>query len=437
MSNNVNNINIMKLVNSKNILMSLVLLYPIFTLFFYKGLFILVFIGVVYSIIKDFVNNSGRIRFITKPKVVYAFFVLPLLSIIWSKYKYETLFNGSIVLLNIGIFYLMMRTAILNNKDRFIISIVHVVPIVMATTFLIIYLKFGEVRTSSKMTDVVLKSISNEGPAMVIICLPYIYYSLEIYGIRILTLLSLISTFFVIFLSQSRGGIFMAIIMVPLLIYFYPGNIFVRTIKFIKIFFILIIFGIIVYFSINIEEKVEPILTRIKNSQLMSLSGIISPDRNMPDYGRSIIYSEGINAICEEPLFGIGYGTLLSYIEQKHGVGVGSVSHNIIITFWGEMGLPGVFVLFWIVVSLVKGLRRRKIYKIHLKEDRFIASATVCSLIISFIHAQFRPFYSNPMIPIILAQAYTYILYYKNYIAVKELYPCNEKLINETNNQIK
>jgi O-antigen ligase len=322
----------------------------------------------------------------------------------------------------------MMRASSLSN-GRFIMALVHAIPVVMAISFAIIFIKFGEVRASTKQTSDVLQSFSNEGPAMVLICLPYIYYSLELYGRKYVNLLSLLSAFFVIYMSQSRGAIFMSIIMVPLLIYFYPSSIFVRSKKFIKTMFVIIVIGLISFCIFDIEKIFKPVLTRFTNSQLMNLNGFISPNSSMPDYGRSLIYFEGIKAICEKPILGIGYGSLLPYMDQKLGVGLGSVSHNIIITSWGEMGLPGVFVLLWLVISLINGLSRKKIKKIYLKKDRFIASATACSLIIAFIHAQFRPFYSNPMIPIVLAQAYIYILNYKVFISGKFIYNRKDNLI--------
>jgi O-antigen ligase len=90
---------------------------------------------------------------------------------------------------------------------------------------------------------------------------------------------------------------------------------------------------------------------------------------------------------------------------KRHGRG--DISHNIFITAWGEMGLPGLLVLFWLMWSVFLGTRKYLKINVGPQKDKMLAAATLAALVVAFLHAQSRPFLSNPMIPVLLAQAYT------------------------------
>ena len=168
----------------------------------------------------------------------------------------------------------------------------------------------------------------------------------------------------------------------------------------------MVIFFTLSYFF-DTKNYTMPMFERFKTSQMLNIDNLKEPDPEKEDYGRTIIISEGIRAIHERPLLGIGYGGLKGYIENHYGRG--RISHNIIITMWGEMGLPGLLSLLWIIWVIYIGIYRFRISKTTTQKEKILASATCVALLLAFINAQFRPFFFNPMIPIILGQTWSFI----------------------------
>lgn len=389
---------------SKNTLIALFVLHPLFSLFWYKGYFLLTLFGLTLVLGVEFIAKRGRVWFDSRPLAAYLFFSLPLISVLWSRYPAETFWQGSLVLVNIGIFHLMMRANTF-RLDKVISTIVMLVPVVMAIIFLILYVKYGSIRADSREMADVVKSIANVGPALVVLCVPYLLLVPGIVGRKINLCIALAACLFVVLLSQSRGGMLMLAIVVPLSFCLYPARWSIRVVRLLKVAMIVTAIAVIAVLFLGVERISTPVVERFENSQLTSIDGIIDPSRGSGDFRRALIYAEGINAVYDEPFLGIGYGGLARYMEARHGIG--STSHNIIITAWGEMGLPGMLVLFWLLWSVFFGLRKYLRSSGGSKKDKLIAAATLAALIVAFIHAQFRPLFSNPMLPVLLAQAYT------------------------------
>lgn len=187
----------------------------------------------------------------------------------------------------------------------------------------------------------------------------------------------------------------------------YPKKWSIRIVRIIKTGATMIVLASLVVAFVGMERTVIPVLDRFKGSQLTSIEGLTDPSRDAEDYRRALIYAQGFKVIAEEPVTGIGYGALTRHLEELHGRGI--ISHNLIITAWGEMGIPGLVALFWLVGAVFMGLGKYRKKGVGLTSDKFLAAATLCALIVVFIHAQFRPLFSNPMFPVLLAQAYTMI----------------------------
>ena len=353
--------------------------------------------------------TNGRLWLDKRLVVVYLFFALPLASTLWSRYPDETLWYGSLVLVNIGIFHLASK-ANTHSMDQLISSLVIIVPLVMAFTFVLIYYKYGTVRADSAAIKDEIKSISNAGPALVVLCVPYLLAFQSLAFKKSQVWFALVACFIVVLLSQSRGGLLMAVIALFLSLYFYPGSINARLLKILKWGGASLAILVVVLFFVGYERAIAPVIERFEQSQLFAGEGLTSPSKDAGgDFGRALMYSEGINAIYQEPISGIGYYSLMRFMEERNSIGFGTVSHNLIITAWGEMGLAGLFVLIWLVWSIMNGLRRCLKSDGLTHREKLLASATLVAFLVAIAHAQFRPLFSNLMFPIILAQAYTMI----------------------------
>jgi hypothetical protein len=391
---------------SSSAIILLLLLFPVFELFWYSGYFFLMIVALSMVLLGDLLLNRGRVWFDVKPLPAYLLFALPVVSTAWSHYPAETLFRGLLVLSNIAIIYLALR-ANQFTYDNVISKAVVVVPIVMAFVFVFAFVVFGSVRAGGGEIADVVSSISNVGPAMAVICVPYLFSYLYLKKNVYIYGLSLVSSLIVVLLSESRGGIIMFLLSMLFSIMFLSRTIAGGVMVLLKVGIIAAIVVSLLVYIVDFEVAFGSIMQRFENSQLMEEHWLHEPSRESDDYKRALMYSEGINVIKDSPEFGIGYGVLKEYIYNRNVYGIGVVSHNLIITVWGEMGFPGVVVFLWLMVSVTSVLIvcRRTMSKD--REAWLLASASMTSILIAVIHAQFRPIFSNPMFPIILAQAYT------------------------------
>lgn len=146
--------------------------------------------------------------------------------------------------------------------------------------------------------------------------------------------------------------------------------------------------GTIAILILGPEPTVEFVAERYRDTQLFR-SNTLNPE--MADYGRSVMYSEGIAAIRSEPIMGIGYGALGSEIERKYGFRL--VSHNLIITAWGEAGLLG-------LISLV-GLFSSLAWRVN----RTAFPGLLLAIGILFAYGMTRPQLTNPAMYLLFAAA--------------------------------
>jgi O-antigen ligase len=404
--------NYLNFIISRNTLLGVFLLQPLF-LFWYKGYFLLTLLGLSLVFFVDLTMRHGRIWFDFSPLPVYIFFLLPLVSVLWSRYPDETLWRGGLVLVNIGIFYLMMRANSF-NPHAVISRLVVIVPIVMAVMFVFIYVKFGSIRPDSREMGEVVKSICNGGPAMVVLCVPYLLLP----GIIVNKWASwgaLAACLLVVVLSESRGGVLMLALVIPLTALFYPASLSTRILRLVKLTGVLAAVFVTIALVVGVDRFVNPVLDRFMDSQLFKVGNWSDPSREEGDFGRLLLLTEGVNAVREEPFRGIGYGGFKNYIEDRHGKG--HISHNLFITAWSEMGLLGMFVLCWLLWAVFFGLSKysRGGGCFDSQKNKMIAVATFVALLLAIIHAQLRPVFSNPMLTVLLAQAYTMMRLRRNY----------------------
>jgi O-antigen ligase len=143
------------------------------------------------------------------------------------------------------------------------------------------------------------------------------------------------------------------------------------------------------------------VLERFRESQLLQLE--FDVEESGGDFGRAIMLLEAYNIVTTDPLTGIGYNTFKPYIESRYSFGV--ISHNILLSIWGEMGIFG-FVTFVGMVSTAfrlagkgqKGARSRG------DTERWLfLGASKAALVLLLVHAMVRPQLTNPALWIVVA----------------------------------
>ncbi len=190
--------------------------------------------------------------------------------------------------------------------------------------------------------------------------------------------------------------------------YFSPGSITKRVDKSIKWFIAILLISGISLPVIGVD-RVSSVIEKLGTSQLAYGGWLSPPVRGEPDFRRAQMYYEGINAIREAPLLGIGFHGLKPFVEERDRYGGGVISHNLVITAWGELGVLGISVCVWLFWSNIAGLMRlvKNRYLDH--NRRQLVAATLVALLLLLVQAQFRPFFSNPLAPILFAQSYSII----------------------------
>jgi O-antigen ligase len=196
----------------------------------------------------------------------------------------------------------------------------------------------------------------------------------------------------------------MFIILIAFVPFFY-GTKLIQKLKIGVHSLVIVLFFCVILFSVKgIDKSFNIVVKRIIESSLLQNIVQLAPEKGTLDYGRSVMYVTGVNAIKNNPITGIGFMGLSKKIEESYGFQM--VSHNIIITAWGEMGILGLFSFLWITILAVYRLHklRRHFLKVN-RYEYYFYSATIVSLFVAILHAQFRPQLSNPIFSIILGIA--------------------------------
>jgi len=389
---------------SKNFVLLSLVCYPFFSIFFYKGYFLTILLGLFIVVAVDLYLRNGRVFFDKQALPVYLFFCLPLVSTFWSIFPDITLWKGSLVLVNIGVFYLASRAS-LYKKNELISAVVIIVPSTVFFAFMFIFFVYGSVRPLSVSMADEVGAFSNLGGALVVLCVPYLFVLYKVKKSKVMVLLSLLACVLVVILSESRGAALMLLVSMVLSYYFLTGSYKYKHVKFLAVSTVILFIGIFVYFG-GLDVIDSPIVKRFGESQVLHVlyDNNLVPVKSEPDYVRAVMYVEGLDLVLENTLHGIGYGSMGYSLEEKYGFLV--VSHNLFITVIGEMGIVGAVIFTWLMVVVFFRLRRMQKYSRLGSCDHLIASATIISIIVFFIHAQFRPQLLNPMLPVLLAMAF-------------------------------
>lgn len=333
--------------------------------------------------------------------VVLFFFALPILSAAWSIDPMNTLYHGLVPLLSFPIFYL---TAYAFTRSVSVVNwiVACIVPLSIFFVAAYYFIEFGTIRPTSQSVSVV-KSFSNFASAMLVLCIPFIFASKALHCSKNWLHWALLAcAVTVIMVSMSRSAIFLLILSFPLSAIIINGGAGDRLRATMVQGFGLLILVSAATLILGYEETVRPIVSRFQNSQFFHLDNFANPDPGQADYVRVMMMLMGFDLIKEFPLLGAGYGSLRAYMESKAGFGF--VSHNLIITAWGELGVFGVpfygwsfAALLWMLWRFCRGRSREA----HV----LFARASFVALVIFFLSSMTRPFGNNFMFPVALGIA--------------------------------
>jgi O-antigen ligase len=251
----------------------------------------------------------------------------------------------------------------------------------------------------------VIGSLSNQGPAVTELAIPYLLYIMVAEPrMRRAALGAMGCALFLAVASQSRGALLLLGVTVTLFVLLFGRK---TATKIRRTAGLLVVGGgllAVVWWTVGPSYFSDPV-ERIQTSFMLDVSTVDDPTMEGSDYQRTVMYLEGINAIRAHGTTGIGYRALASYIEANYGWRL--ISHNIIITAWGEMGLCGLALALIIVV-----VGTRRVWTARAAARRvdarafYFHTATLIAWCIALMHAQLRPQLSNPMFHIVAASVF-------------------------------
>lgn len=405
------------------LLVIVVLFYPVAILTKYRFFYIMALLSLFIVTSSYLARGRISIKGFSEAKEVYLFFLLTLVSYFWSLYKAETIWIASISLVFLWIFH-ASQIAFRKGDRRWFSSIVLFLPYLCLILSATIFMKFNSLRPTSYEMLQTVGSFSDVAPRLLEICLPYLIYMFfnKKGTIRLPVSGGIISIIIVILLSQSRGAYLMMFTSIVLSTLLFSMRLYLRLRN--ALWLVAFIIAAIV-FAISIfgyENSIGPTINRFSQSEVYVFNVSEEPDKSFSDYNRSVMYYEGVQALKSYPITGIGFGALMRHIEDMHGFECSS--HNIIITAWAELGLPGVFIMFLIFLSAFKRVwRTRSSSKYINRNDFYFYSATLIALIVAVLHAQFQPQLSNPLFYVLLAIAFTKKPWNNNRFVYREKQP--------------
>jgi hypothetical protein len=238
--------------------------------------------------------------------------------------------------------YLLARRAVGERGLEALDWVVRLVPFVSLAVVAVTYAVFGSVRATSHEMGEVVGSLSNLIVAITAPCLPFLLGSI-LGGRRISWVWpSIAASITVLLASQSRAALLL-LVLILVLVPLYGVSFRARLRHIGRVAFGLILTGGLLVAVAGVDKTIVPVVERVSQSQL--LGNTSTPDRASSDFVRAVMYYEGLRVVRAKPITGIGYGGLSPWIESRWRFPV--VSHNLIITAWGEIGTAAGRTLVW------------------------------------------------------------------------------------------
>lgn len=379
----------------------IVALYPVLRTTKYRVFFFLVVLA-LYVITLLSIGKKNWFRSIRAAPAVYLFFAVPFISAMWSIQPSETLTQASL-LIAFGYIFLVSHVIFISKKVDWFYNSSLLLITFYSLVFITIYLFFGSVRAEGRYMKELTGSISNHIPAIALPLLPYLYVMWKQKRKRLLVGISFFLLIFIVVISESRAayGLFLSYaVIIPL---FMSSSVWIAARKLIPTVVLMGLAAGVAYYLVG-QEVISSVLERFANSQLVQ--GDFSVDEQEGDFTRVVMILETLNIVSDDPLTGIGYYTFKDYMINKYGFG--RMSHNIVLTVWGELGVLGLLTFTGVIVG---AFRRASHAQAHALEQgaanqwMFLA-ATKAALVVLLLHAMVRPQLSNPMLYLVLAVCY-------------------------------
>ncbi len=382
-----------------------ILIYPIASItqlkFFYLAALLTFIFAVIYHVALGII--PGKIFY--RAKSIYLFFVLAFFSYLWALYPEETLFYAGKNVVYLWVFQAAF-IALICGKRRWLDYLVVAIPITCAVILAGIYAKYNVVRPNSIEMYEAVGSFSNLAIALTEICLPFLLYLFRVNSRLVLVGVSIAACFFTMVISQSRGGYLMLGITIVLVVLLFGRNIQTRVYNFIRIAALYLAVLLITLPIVNLNNLVAPVVERFKHIHPVSII-TEEPTRGMKDFGRVAMYYAGQDAIRNYGDVGIGYGGLKEYVNDLYGFPM--VSHNLMITAWGELGFLGLTLFVFSAFVAFRGvLRRRRFLARNDVREFYFRTAALVALVVAVVHGMFRPQLDNPMFYVLLAIVYSF-----------------------------
>jgi hypothetical protein len=326
-------------------------------------------------------------------------------SVFWSEDRGRTLERSAVLLSFAGIF--TVANSLLQKGYRiWLVRLTSLLPFVILFCYLRIYRQYGFVRAGTIDMKEEVGAFANTGAAMVILCIPFCIYQLRRKGnplwARLLALGALGAMAVVFIMSESRAAIVIpaAAILGCFLAISRDRKTFLKNMGLLLAGFLVV--AIVAYEAGWVERLVNSrAVERLKNSQVLQGDIFSNPIQQEVDYQRLVMLQTGIEVIRNHWFKGIGYGVFGDYMELA--TGTYTIAHNLIITAWGECGLPGLITLVYLVgacfVRLFRALRVLRRYPDPIRRENETVFYSLClvALGVSVLHSMIRPQFNNPM----------------------------------------
>lgn len=325
-------------------------------------------------------------------------YLIPLLSLITTSYVDVTRGALMALSLNIGLAFLASYNRNQEELPRLISILACSFSIVIFLISIVIFSTYGSLRPMGRQMADTVGSFSNHAAAIAILTLPYLFWADKYRLInKIVVRFAITASILIALLSLSRAAFILVLMVLILMQLSLSRRIGGAILKVAFICFGILLLNFVSYLIWGDSSLIAQITSRFQDSQILSF-GISPPDRDLNDYGRAAMYFEGYQMFLEYWPLGSGFGGLAPYMEEK--LGFGYVSHNIVITAAGELGLVGAIGYFFIFSAITIRLWRLKKSSSELISD--LAKSSLVFTFVFFIYSLLRPFGGVYIFPIIM-----------------------------------
>ena len=300
------------------------------------------------------------------------------------------------------VFALMSAHLFVRTDTAWVFQQVLLAAALLVAISVALFLAFGTIRPETISVGEVTGSFSNKLTAVNLLLLPFavlgwklfprqrLYWQLALFGLTVTVLA-----------AESRAGLILLVIGYGLCFRWFEQ----RAARRLAVYLIGAFMAAVILLAAPVlpgGDKITEPLERLSHlSTFSDLAQMGRPPPNvlrtesLPDIRRAVMYYEGVKAVREHPVTGVGYRGIKQRMEEYYGVGV--ISHNIILTAWGEFGLVGLLAL--IATGLGTVLRCRRFIRLARRAGDsqifYFCQAMLTALLLGWIHAMARPQESN------------------------------------------